>query len=180
MTLRHRILLGLLGSTFVPLGGAVLIVQRSLTRPVEDSAGREMHSLVQNTADALNVYMRQRQSDLRLLASNPTIATGTPTTIARRLDQLSRLNSTFDGLYIADREGRVVAAARSAPVASGSDGVAESTSSSSRRSWTVRAGRKACWSACWARAAFNRSSPISPIARSAMRRLFCWRPTAAC
>jgi len=111
MTLRRKILLGLVAFTLLPLGGATLLIHRTLTRYLEQNAGRELHSLAHQTADSLNTFLHQRQSDLRIFASSlDIIATGTPADIVARLEQLSLLNSDFEALYVVDPQGRVVAA----------------------------------------------------------------------
>ncbi len=114
MRLRSRIFLGLLFSALLPFGSVMVIVRTIHTRLLEEAAGREMHDAVRHAAVEVDQFMRQRKSDLRVLASDPTFSTGTPAAIVARLETLSLLSFYFDALYLTDGEGRVIAATRRA------------------------------------------------------------------
>jgi HAMP domain-containing protein len=117
MTLRYKIILGIVAFTVLPLGGAALVVHRTLTRHLEQNAGRDLQRRVAQTATTVTAFVRQREADLRIFASSTVIAEGTPAKISARLGELSLLSFFFDGLYFADTKGRVVAA--TAPAAAG-------------------------------------------------------------
>ncbi|MEA3095663.1 MAG: hypothetical protein QOJ04_7005, partial [Caballeronia sp.] len=117
MTLRFKIIVGIVAFTVLPLGGAALVVQRTLTRHLEQNAGRDLQRRVAQTASTVTGFLRQREADMRIFASSPDIANGTPAQIGARLGELSLLSFFFDGLYLADPQGRVVAA--TVPAAAG-------------------------------------------------------------
>jgi signal transduction histidine kinase/CheY-like chemotaxis protein len=110
MTLRYRIVLGLMAFTLLPLLGATLAVHYTLTSYLEQNEGQDLATRVGQTAVTMNAFLRQRQSDVRIFASSPVLATGTPAEISARLEQLSLLSFFFDALYFTNFEGRVVAA----------------------------------------------------------------------
>ena len=117
MTLRYKIILGIVAFTVLPLGGAALVVHRTLTRHLEQNAGRDLQRRVAQTASTVTAFLRQREADLRIFASSTVIAKGTPAQIGARLNELSLLSFFFDGLYLADTQGRVIAA--TVPAAAG-------------------------------------------------------------
>jgi len=117
MTLRSKIILGIVAFTVLPLGGAVLVVHRTLTRHLEQNAGRDLQRRVAQTASTVTAFVRQREADLRIFASSPVIVQGTPAQIGARLNELALLSFFFDGLYFADPQGRVIAA--TVPAAAG-------------------------------------------------------------
>jgi len=110
MTLRYRIVLGLMAFTLLPLGGAALAVHYTLTKHLEQNAGRELATRVGQTTATMNAFLRQRQSDVRIFASSQALTSGSPEEMTARLEQLSLLSFFFDALYFTDLEGRVVAA----------------------------------------------------------------------
>jgi signal transduction histidine kinase/CheY-like chemotaxis protein/HPt (histidine-containing phosphotransfer) domain-containing protein len=117
MTLRYKIILGIVAFTVLPLGGTALVVHRTLTRHLEQNAGRDLQKRVAQTASTVTAFVRQREADLRIFASSSVIAKGTPAQIGARLNELALLSFFFDGLYFADAQDRVVAA--TAPAATG-------------------------------------------------------------
>jgi signal transduction histidine kinase/CheY-like chemotaxis protein/HPt (histidine-containing phosphotransfer) domain-containing protein len=117
MTLRSKIILGIVAFTVLPLGGAALVVQSTLTRHLEQDSGRDLQRRVAQTASTVTAFVRQREADLRIFASSPDIAKGTPAQISARLNELALLSFFFDGLYFADPQGRVIAA--TVPAAAG-------------------------------------------------------------
>ena len=117
MTLRSKIILAIVAFTVLPLGGAALVVQRTLTRHLEQDSGRDLQRRVAQTASTVTAFVRQREADLRIFASSPDIAKGTPAQISARLNELALLSFFFEGLYFADPQGRVIAA--TVPAAAG-------------------------------------------------------------
>jgi signal transduction histidine kinase/CheY-like chemotaxis protein/HPt (histidine-containing phosphotransfer) domain-containing protein len=117
VTLRYKIILGIVAFTLLPLGGAALVVHRTLTRHLEQNAGHDLQRRVAQTALTVTAFVRQREADLRIFASSTVLAKGTPAQIESRLNELSLLSFFFDGLYLADTQGRVIAA--TAPAAAG-------------------------------------------------------------
>jgi len=117
MTLRYKIILGIVAFTVLPLGGAALVVNRTLTRHLEEHAGSDLQRRVAQTASTVTAFVRQREADLRIFASSTVIADGTPAQIGTRLNELALLSFFFDGLYFADPQGRVIAA--TVPAATG-------------------------------------------------------------
>ena len=117
MTLRYKIILGIVAFTVLPLGGAALVVHHTLTRLLEENAGHDLQRRVAQTGLTMTAFIRQREADLRIFASSPVIAKGTPAEISTRLNEFALLSFFFDGLYFADPQGRVIAA--TVPAAAG-------------------------------------------------------------
>jgi signal transduction histidine kinase/CheY-like chemotaxis protein len=110
MTLRYKIILGIVAFTVLPLGGAALVVQRTLTRHLEQNAGHDVQTRVAQTASTVTAFLRQREADMRIFASSPDLANGTPAQIGERLSEFALLSFFFDGLYFADAHDQVIAA----------------------------------------------------------------------
>lgn len=90
----------------------LLSFQVTLTRHLEQNAGRELANRVGQTTAAMNASLRQRQSDVRIFASSQALASGGPGEMIAQLEQLSLLSFFFDVLYFTDPESRVVAATK--------------------------------------------------------------------
>lgn len=116
MTLRRKIIAVFMALTLLPLGGAMVLVYRTLSQQLEQHAGNELKTRAQQTVNSINTFLHQRQSDLRLFASSAVFTTKDAKAITARLEQFSLLSFFFDGVYYADASDQVVAATDAAAV----------------------------------------------------------------